>query len=91
MADPVVKWNKRAINQLVKTVVEVDGVPRMKRVAKACNDEARITDGYRVSVEGDEKLTKADYRATVITATTQAMRNNAKHNTLVRNLPKAGG
>jgi hypothetical protein len=75
-----------------KAIVDTDGVKRMSKVADACNTglESDI-DGYLVSVEGDQPLTKRDYRATVITATGEAMRDNAKHNTLVKNFYLAGG
>lgn len=85
-----VKFNRKAWDSLVKEIIETEGVERMSRVADACNAELG-EDGYKVSVEGDDPLTKDDYRATVITATAHAMRHNAKHNTLIQNLHKASG
>lgn len=43
-----------------------------------------IGKGYMVGIEGDDPLTKHDYRATVITASAAAMRHNAKHQTLLK-------
>lgn len=76
---------------LVKEVISTQGVPRMKRVADACNEQDGLDDGYRVSVEGPEPLRQHDYRATVITATGAAIRKNARNNTLIKNFHQAGG
>lgn len=84
------KVNKRRLNQLIAHMIDTAGVERMERVADACN--AHIgTDGYKVSTEGDQPLTKRSYRATVITADAEAMRDNMKNNTLINNLHRAGG
>ena len=81
-----------AWRELEREVVATEGVARMQRVASAANQAAGITDGYRVSVEGSgEQLTKRDYRATVITATAEAMRAEAEHGSLVGNFYQAGG
>lgn len=46
-----------------------------------------LTDGYRAGTEGLEakQLRKRTYRATVITATDEAIVDNSRHNTLVQN------
>jgi hypothetical protein len=44
-----------------------------------------LEDGYRVSDEGPGALSKRSFRATVITATADAMAKNAANNTLVNN------
>jgi hypothetical protein len=84
-------FNKKGWQEIAKHVVETEGVRRMKRVADAANAADDLDEGYLVSTEGDDPLSKADYRATVITATAEAMRSNAKRNTLVRELHRAGG
>lgn len=80
------KFNKKGWEQVAKHIIETEGVDRMRRVADASNREAGITDGYMVSAEGDDVLRKRDYRATVITATGEAIRDNAETNRLVTNL-----
>jgi len=85
-----VKWDPEAWDAIVKEVVSTKGVEAMTRVADASNASAGIDDGYRVSVDGGKPLEKHDYRATVITATGEAMRDNAKNNTLVNNFHLAG-
>lgn len=79
------KVNRKARNALVKEIVESVCVPAMQQVADKCNADAGLDDGFRVSVEGDDPLDKRDYRATVITATPQAIRHDRKHDTLLRN------
>ncbi|MUL44469.1 hypothetical protein FZI85_17240 [Mycobacterium sp. CBMA293] len=63
----------------------------MQRVADAANSHLKKGPGYKVSVEGDDPLKKHDYRATVITATPEAMNDNAKHNRLVAEFHQAEG
>lgn len=84
------KFNKAAWNAMVKEIIETEGVARMQRVADAANAHLDRP-GYMVSVEGDDPLTKRDYRATVITATEDAMYDNARNNRLVTEFHKAGG
>lgn len=86
-----IEFNDDGLNEITKNIIATEGVSRMKRVADACNAQDGLEDGYRVSVEGSKPLRKHDYRATVITATAQAMRKNAKNNTLVQNFHQAGG
>lgn len=79
---------------LAKEIIATEGVKRMERVADACNvqDDVSDEDGYRVSVEGSgPHLQKHDFRATVITATAEAMALNASRNTLIKNFHLAGG
>lgn len=90
MARSNLKFNKRGWQEVVREVIDTDGVDRMQRVADASNAHLQ-SDGYKVSTEGDQPLDKRDYRATVITTTPEAMRDNAKRNTLIKNLPLAGG
>jgi hypothetical protein len=84
------KFYKKVWNELIADVVDSDGVKRMQRVADACNAESGLTDGFRVSTEGEKPLLKHSYRATVIAVTRAAKRHNAKHNTLVKNLYLSG-
>lgn len=68
------RLNRKAQSELTKEIVEKVCVPMMQRVADACNQEAGLEDGFRVSVEGDDPLDKRDYRATAIAATAEAIR-----------------
>jgi hypothetical protein len=90
MARSNVKINKRGMNELAKHVVATEGVARMTRVADACNAELG-SEGYKVSVEGDNPLSKRDYRATVITANADSIRYDRKHDALLRNFGIAEG
>jgi len=91
------RLNRKAREEIVKQVIETDGVQRMDRVAKACDAEAGITgteaieSGFMVSIEGEDSLKKRDYRVTVIAANAQAIRHDRKHDTLLRNFHLAGG
>jgi hypothetical protein len=88
------KINEEGWKEMAREIVNKHIVPRMERVADACNEQDGLTeeDGYRVGTEGSgEQLQKHDERATVITATAAAMRQNAKNNTLVKNFHLAGG
>ena len=92
MAKAKIKFHKKGWDKIVTQVIDNEGVPRMKRVADACNtglDSGR--EGYKVSTEGDDPLEKRDYRATVITTSAEAIIDNAKHNTLIQNFHLAGG
>ena len=85
------KLNKAALNAITKQVIDTEGVARMQRVADACNAAAGLEDGYRVSIEGDDPLDKRDYRATVITATAEAIMADGKHDYLLKNFGVAEG
>ena len=74
--------NRKAINMIVQEAIDNVAVPHMQDVADRCNEHID-SDGYMVSVEGDDPLDKRDYRATVITADAKAMIDNAKHHRLV--------
>ena len=90
MAKTRVTINKRGMNELAKHVIDTEGVSRMQRVADACNTELG-SDGYKVSVEGENPLSKRDYRATVITANSEAIVYDRKHDALIRNFGVAEG
>lgn len=85
-----VKFNKNGWNEVVRHIVDTEGVKRMTRVADASNADIE-GDGFMVSTEGDDPLDRRDYTATVITTTPEAMRANAKHNLLIKNLHRASG
>jgi hypothetical protein len=94
MADDEIVLNKDELNKLIIEVVDSECVPRMARVAAACNAGLELDEGqkgYMISVEGDEPLTKHSYRATCITAGAAAIIDNAHNNTLVQNFHVAGG
>lgn len=86
-----VRINLPAWKQMAKEIANNQLVERMQRVADACNEQAGLTDGYRVGIEGDDTLTKHDERMTVITATAEAIVDNARTNRLVQNFHLAGG
>lgn len=90
MAKVRVKWDKNGWDKVVQEVIENDAVPRLQRVADAANEHLD-RDGYKVSVEGRNPLQKRDFRATVITATEDAMYDNQKNNRLVTEFHRAGG
>lgn len=90
-------------NDIVRDTINTVGVSMAEDVAEGANAAAKDRhprlaneaedgaghDNYMVSVEGGERLNLDDYHATVITATAYAMRDNAKHNTLVSNFARA--
>lgn len=90
MAKTELKIEADGWDEIVKGVINTVGVQAMERVAAASNANLDRP-GYMVSVEGSKALRKRDYRATVITATEDAMYDNAKNNTLVENFYLAGG
>jgi hypothetical protein len=88
------QFHRDGWNTVVAHVIDTEGVARMTRVADASN--AALTtrgrgDDYQVSTQGGDPLDKRDYRATTITTTAEAMRDNAKHNRLVQNFHLAEG
>ena len=71
----------------------VEMANRRKRKGKSLSHQGP-PDGkrdYMVSVEGSDPLDLKDYRATVITVTNRAKIDNARNNSLVQNLYRAGG
>lgn len=84
------KFHPEGWDGVAREVVDTVAVPRMQRVADACNSYID-SDGYKVSVEGDRQLSKRDFRATVITANAEAMADNARNNRLVNEFHQAGG
>ena len=93
MARQQFKVNRKAYNEIAKQAIDTIGVPMMQKVADACNAELAgrgKPEGYMVSVEGDDPLDKRDYRATVITATADAIRHDRKHDSLLRNFGVVG-
>jgi hypothetical protein len=91
--DTEIVLNKDELNKLIIEVVDTECVPRMARVAAACNAaiEPYTGKGYMVSTEGDDPLTKHSYRATCITAGAEAIIDNAATNRLIQNFHVAGG
>lgn len=85
-----IKFNKKNWGLLVREIVETDGVERMSRVADACNEHID-SDGYKVSVEGDNPLKKNRYRATVITSDGESAFDDQSNERLINNFHLAGG
>lgn len=85
--------NEQNWARLLGEIVATKFVERMQRVADACNQQAGLVDGYRVGIQGDsgKTLQKHDLRMTVITATAEAIEDNARHNRLLANFHLAGG
>ena len=86
MAESQVRMNRKGWDQLIKQVVDERLEPAAQAIAADCNSAAGIEDGYRAGTEGELSLRVRDYRATVITATWEAIRDNAKHNRLINGL-----
>lgn len=86
-----IQIHSEAWGGIVAEVIKTVGEPAMQRVAAAANAADGLEDGYRVSSEGAKSLGKRSFRATVITATAEAMAKNAKNNTLVNNFNLAAG
>lgn len=84
------KSNDAGWKQLAKEIIATEGVKRMQRVADACN-EGISDDGYKVGIEGDDTLQKHDMRMTVITTTAEAIIDNGRNGTLIKNFHLAGG
>ena len=90
-------FNQGAWDEVVKEVIDTKGVEMMGRVAAAANSHlansdvaALDRDGYFVSVQGPGRhLMAHKYRATVIAATDDAAYDNAKNNTLIKNMSAA--
>lgn len=96
VAEVELEFIKAGWDEVVKHVIDTDGIRRMRRVADASNAALIATapgepSGYQLSSEGDNPRAKHDYSATVITTTAEAMRDNARHNRLVQNFHLAGG
>jgi len=92
--DAKLELDRKALQQLIIQIVDEECVPRMQRVADACNAGLSLSageKGYMVSTEGDKPLTKHSYRATCITAGAEAILDNAANNTLIKNFHLAGG
>jgi|GEM_PF-2465166 len=90
MARNRIKFHSKGWDEVVEHVIDTEGVPRMQRVADASNANLDRP-GYKVSTEGGKRLQQRDYRATVITATEDAMYDNQKNNRLVSEFYQAGG
>lgn len=90
MAKNRIKFHGEGWDKVVEHVIETEGVPRMNRVADAANEHLDRP-GYKVSTEGGKPLQRRSYRATVITATEDAMYDNAKNQRLISEFYRAGG
>lgn len=92
-----IEFNMDAWDETVRGIVDENLVPRAEKIADACNSalaDKVEPDGYvagTVSIEGGPALTKRDYRATVITRTNAAKKDNALNNRLIHNFHLAEG
>lgn len=82
--------NQAGWDQLIKQIIDSNGVQRMTRVRDACRAQSGI-EGYMLSIEGDNPLRQRDDRVTVITATWEAIEDNAAHDRLLQNFYLAEG
>lgn len=88
-------------DQIVKTVVDNECVPRCQAIADAANKRLeerghpthKESDepGYIVGVDGGKPLDRHDYRSTVITKTNEAMVDCAENNTLIYEMTEGTG
>jgi hypothetical protein len=64
---------------------------RTNRIAEAANSAAGLQDGYRASSQQGARRPQGRWRGTVITATAEAVQDNARHNRLLRSLHAGRG
>ena len=89
--DAEIVLDKEAMNALIIEIVDTECVPRMARVAAACNAGITTTGkGYMVSTEGDKPLTKHTYRATCITAGAAAIIGQRRQQHVGKEFPSGG-
>ncbi|WP_301119777.1 hypothetical protein [Mycolicibacterium fortuitum] len=87
MARIRIQWNRNALYQVRSQPAVVAREENLARgVAERSNRAAGIDDGYRVSSRQGARRPQGRWRTTVITANLRAMRDNAKHNRLVKEL-----
>lgn len=86
MAKPRIKWNPNGLYNLRRAPgVIIDLERRSRKVADACGA------GYETSSRQGAKRPQGRWRTTVVTTTWKAKRDNAKNNTLIRNLGSGSG
>lgn len=68
--------------------VKADLTGRAERLAAACGGSE---EGYFTSSQQGAKRPQGRWRATVVTGTAKAAADNARNNTLIRNLGSSGG
>lgn len=84
MGDVRIKFNPEAFYDLRRASGVIgDLEERAKRVQEAAGGSAA---GYETSSQQGAKRPEGRWRATVITATAEAVADNAKNNTLIRSL-----
>lgn len=97
------QWNEGGLDAMLTGIVHDVLEPRAQAIADASNDQSDADAshdsrtpseerrGYRAGTEGGKPLEKHNYRATVITTTTAAAADNARHNRMVENFHLAEG
>lgn len=82
MAQRVVKLNRRALREIMKSdPLELELFRRAEAIREACDPDGHLGEDAYVAVSGKGRNRS---RASVIAASRHAQNSNAKHNTLLK-------